>query len=758
MRESGRVRAVTFLQAFGDPVIAFALRCLMSLRKTAPCFLALSLCALALACSGNDAKRCKVSTMDDGGVRVACPGSPAIVLPPGTDSSGLPDECVTEQNPQTGDYTLRCKETVVALGRCGLGVDSDLFLGDESDEFAISLPPELRRNNWRTIAEAQEKGCDRVLGTVWISEEGAERYHDFLQTLTYAQVIEFIGPVEGLSLPELRAAQIRVGDRPKVWATLRAPNLRAGGVEIIGGSYEGPLDFDTFVNAALTVTGVEGVTELNARELRAGHIEFANLPDLVRIELPSLRFTEELVFEHLPSLREVNAPSLEYVGRVRLADLVALEMVDLSGLVHVRGNLEFHRFGAVESLLFPKLESAHIFTIESNPSLQLVRAEKLKRVGERIAIGTDATSDETVLDIILPALESARSASFSNVNLRKLDLSSFTGVTDRPVGLHAANLVLTSSVLEELILPNLRNTGLYVTLNGSGITPVLIDVSNFYFDAVDSTNVLDGHAMKIAGTQSNSVILKMGNVYSSWQVVVEGVRFAETFTPGPSISGAFQMTNVPSGSMVDLTNNVAFRRIILEAVGSEADPYFLRLLSPSLTELEVQGGHMNGAEIASADGAMLRIGSTDDSHFEGDISLLGTTHVQTNRSLRLFGAPIYSAGELLVGTISSGDITRLQMELYVSSVESLELGSVEHLSIFGTTSEISYLDISSIQSLSASPPLDLSSVPIEGLVLNPVPQPGITGTIKAEWSGLACPVDLFALLPNVTFNTGCSSP
>lgn len=712
--------------------------------------------AAATACSGNDANKCKVATLEGGDVRVSCPGQPALILPSGNDGSAGVIECEMQFDSVTSRDILTCDGQTVALRGCIGGVEGDLFLGTNEEHERFSSVDFSKSEE--TVRFVQQNECEHVRGTVYLTASSATLYADVLERLIYADEVVILEEVGETRLPNLKAAQITFMDAVNSISSVKTPILEDGSISILGGQVDGSLVLENFETGVMTVANVEGLRELRLPKFTVGDLYVSDQSNLEVIDTPLLRFTEDFVFEHLPSLKEVNAPSLEYVGRVRLADLTALETVDLSGLVRVRGNLEFHRFGSVQSLLFPNLESAQVFTIESNPSLRVVRAEKLAQIATNIAIDTNGTASSPPLDIILPALISARSASFSNAKLRKLDLTSFTGITDKPVSLPAANLILSSSVLEELILPNLRNTGLYVTLNAATTTPTFMDLSNFYFDAVNGTDTLNGNAMRILGAFANEVVIKMDNAFSSWQVEIDGVRFAEIFKPGPNFSGAFWLKNISTGSMVDLTDNLVFRRVLMTNVGSVSDPYFLRLLSPTLTQLEVEGGHMNGAEIASADNATLRFDGTGDSHFEGDISLLGTTQAETARNLRLFGAPTYSVGEILVGTISSGEITRLQLELYVSSVESLHLGSVENLSIVGTTTEVSYLDISSIQTLAASSPLDLRSLPIEGLVLNPVPQPGIIGTIRAEWSGLPCPNDLFALLPNVTFNTGCSSP
>lgn len=142
---------------------------LMKVLRNPLRFSSVVLAFAALGCSGNDARKCAVSTQENGDVRVSCPGSRTIVIPAGADADGGGEECRTTQNAATGEYLLECQGTTVSLGRCGLGFAGSVFLGPDTHSAMESFPSVDRRMNSRNIASFLDNGCSRVLGTVVVT-------------------------------------------------------------------------------------------------------------------------------------------------------------------------------------------------------------------------------------------------------------------------------------------------------------------------------------------------------------------------------------------------------------------------------------------------------------------------------------------------------------------------------------------------------------------------------------------------------------
>ena len=635
----------------------------MSTRNIVSRFSSLGLCVVLLACSGNDAQRCKVATMDDGGVRVSCPGSRTIIIPPGDDASGSADECVTEQDPQTGEYRLSCKDTVVSLGRCGLGLASDVFLGDESDDFVEDLPTELRRNNWRTLESARDHGCDRVLGTLWITHEGATRYADILETLNYAETIEFLDPVEGLSLPELRSAHIKLGEHPNAWATLNAPNLRAGGVEISGGSYEGVLDFNNFRSAHLTLTDIGDVTEVQARELRTGTVLLSELSRVTTIELPLLENAGQLSLRELEALEALELPSLTYSQRVVLTGLRDVARVDLSVLEYVEEELVLQDFERVETLVFPVLNYAGGLSVMELPELRELVVPTLSHVPGGILISDlsalvrlelfslESTPSmelrdlpslvslqlNALEDVWLLSLEALPSLALLHANRLRADVALHLGeiATDVDDGIEIVfaqlerlnSFDLDTSVvrslempalreidrdllaftdvtlLRRLILPNLQNVRVHVLLEGAPDYAVEINLVNYsHIGGVPNDDPTDPH-LWVRGEQGRRVSLNIDDATITGRTLLQDIQLERDLVIGPMITGKLQIERVPSGGRIKVGNATGLAYLALEQVGLEQDPLRGVFGAREMREVNLRSCFIHDLELGLAPGA-----------------------------------------------------------------------------------------------------------------------------------------------------------
>lgn len=708
-----------------------------------------------VACSGNDANKCKVTALESGEVRVNCPGQPAITLPAGSDGSAGTIECEMVTDDLSGREVLVCDGLEVELRSCPGGAVGEAFLGTQ-DELAATGFVEAEKSV-QTVRFLEENACERLEGTVYITASSASLYPEILERLRIVERLVVVGEIERTEMPNLVAASVTFLDAPNSIDKLIMPVFEDGALTITGGVLDGNLELSSFKTGLITISNVQGLRELRIPKFESGQLELSGLDDLEVLDVRSARVVEAFRFEFLPALTTIDARSLEYATRVRLADLPSLSTVDFSGLVEVAQRIELHRFGTVELLEFPRLERVGGLTIERAQNLRLLSAPELRVIFTESWVETNATTSSPAIDILLPKLETVGRAAFSNENLRKLDLTSLRAVTQGVAGLPAPVLAVISDRLEELVVPNLSNTILNILLSGTPTVPVQLDISSFYFDVVDSRRTLDGHALLIRSDSNHEVALEFGNVNSSWFIDIEGVRFAEPFQPGPTLRGAFRLTNIETGSMVDLSAIENLRRVILTDVGSAADPAFLHLTGAGLEEIMIEDGHYVGADLRVESGASVELHFQSGGRFHGDIALNGPGELTNSPSLRLFSSPNHGTGEIRIDSVRTGELQRFSLSNYGTSLGALDLPNVRALSLVGDYLTLSSLRIPRIDAETTALWLTLPAMPVDGIHLNPVVQPAIAGTIQLNWQGQACPLGLFELLPSINFVTGCVS-
>lgn len=563
-------------------------------------------CALVLGCAGNDARKCKVSTLSDGGVRVDCPGSRTIVIPAGEDSLAEGgDECAAERDASTGEYFLRCKDTTVSLGLCGLGHEGSLFLGPDSHAQLPDLNDVDRRMNSRSIQSFTERECTRVMGTLYVSAS-AEDYRDFLDTVEFAERVVFVDDVDGVSLPELRAAAIEVSDVSN-FATMDLPRWTVGGLRATSGEYEGTLSLGALQKGDVTLESIVGLVRIEAPALKSGSVRMSWLDDLESVDFPVLESVEmlevwsngQLQTFSMPALKSAESiqmmqnfglenaqfPLLESANvRFHVTDHAALTTLEIPSLAYV-GDLLFSLTEELSSLVAPSLTTAGALSVEATPALTRIEFPVLEEVGFDFQIG----------GTLLPGTVELRMDALRSVNRLQILVGEFSVLSFaalESVGQGTVSVAIGSET-SEVRFPKLRNTELVVESRGTGpFADLVIDVSDFSFEGTSEDPIWDSALRLTSYDEVRPLTLLADRLSFDGWTIIEGFELQTMLRPTSGFRGRLELGGTTDVTKFDFSAAATLRELKIAGMGTQTAPLILDIVVPDGRSIEIQGGYV----------------------------------------------------------------------------------------------------------------------------------------------------------------------
>lgn len=728
------------------------------------------LCVFALACSGNDARKCTVATLSNGDVRVVCPGSRTILIPAGADAAGGGDECRSTQNATTGEYLLECQGTTVSLGRCGLGFNGSIFVGAPDHPELQSLLEIDRRMNARNLATFLEDGCTRILGTLYIAEGSAAELAELTGTLEHAQTIRFVDAVPGVAMPNLRAAALDLGNFGQVWSPALAPKLSTGGVRITGGTLSGDVELLAFQQGVVSLEELPQVQRVLVPSMREGRVSLVGMPNLQQVDFSSLESAREFRVAPGNSLGALSLPALESVDYLELDGVGFMTSLELPRLVEVgsaafvsgphglrdqsfprlqrAGILSFSDAEDLRTVDFPELRVVQTLSFGSAPNLSRVGAPLLEHVEGGFIVNTSGQEDAGV-DLSLPRLLSAGSFTFDGTNLRAFEAPVLNAVASGAIVIEGVtNLV-------RVTLPMLQEVGLKVHSVSASLSPLVVDLSTVSFTrhSASAVDVEPDFLLRSDGVQPLSVNLEHAEIDGA--VAIQAQILGESLRIGQRFSGSLHLEGFSNGSAIDLSNAILLRYLNVVQVGSVNSRWIGRVGSTALDHIRVSGSFLEGLSLYLVNEGTLQIinGNAID---ELEIQTAPQTTASIFVDSDVTGT---TQGDVRFSAIRAPNLTRGIVDINVPATRILDFAAFVSGDVRMFLFDAEAINFGSF----VTGTLDLTTfkMPLANFVYPTAPPVGsLTGIVRANWVASFCSSALIAVWPNVdsVTQTSCMTP
>lgn len=715
-------------------------------------------CLTALACTGNDARKCKIAPLSNGDVRMVCPGGRTIVVPAGKDSESLPDDC---EGVVVGNVVeLSCGNQSVDLGACGAGFAGDLLLGSPSDLGFSPWQGFSDAQNAANIEAFEEQGCTKLLGNLYVDGASIGTYRPLLERLQYAERVKVLGSTVQLRIPELVAAHIDLGDASV--ASLDVPKLERGGLSMNGGQYDGSLLLPEFREGVVAINDVVGLELLSLPRWESGSLSLSNLNDLTTLHTPNLRRASSVQISEVFGIERLDFNSLEWANSILLGSNNSLASFAAPRLVGAPNGIEIYGSRVLGELAFPVLQTASFFSVSESDELERLVLPELQIVNSLQVFNLPALNlfEAPRITRLMGELHFAGNGEISGVSFSAPELIEVAGLQiggSQFVSFKAPKLestdydpieFLEARYIEQIDLSSLRNTGLTLeTAINAEEKPLSIQLTRFVYthsppasgDPNWPVRLVVGHDAPVDIDFSEALIntpihIEVGNPRSGWD-----------FHSG--FSGVVRLQNIRAANQIIFRNAANLPAIYVNNVGSRnslLDGVFgtrgLRIANVVDSYLAVFSAGLSddaAVTLTNTYASVVAIEGSPNAFPSLTIEYLSTN---TNDAFMSVVSASLEALQLRMNTPQTGQYVAFDLvsegDIFIHS-DSVE--SVSFSSLFEGQFEL--------QSLSIRP--EQVNVPSNTSNL-------LVGQFVASWDGLECPSHILSAWPNVSLlPTGC---